>query len=179
MATQPPACTVSLTALPDPCAVSLTEHPDRVHGQVWWGAECDQHGPLMDGDWHDRATVDRAIAAHLDLLPAVLAAAATYITEGKPAVAALYTAAEESNDYGPADLSAQEFDTGAREYLDRILDKLTPAHLVLLSFDPETVLGLIANQDPDEQGMGAPVWSDESRAMIAAARAHCDARDEL
>lgn len=168
-----------MTTLPDACHVQMTEHYDRDRGVTWYGAECEAHGPLMGGDWHERETAAKAMSEHVDALPHLLATAAVYVTAGKEEVAALYTAADESNYYGTADEASYDFDTGAREYLDRILDKLTPAHLLLLSFDPETVLGLIANQDPDEQGMGAPVWSDDSRAMIDAARAHCAARDEL
>ena len=50
------------------CVTTVTNHadkrtPDHV-ALMCWGATCSNCGPLMDGDWYDRATADAAARAH-------------------------------------------------------------------------------------------------------------------
>ncbi|MEO6156503.1 MAG: hypothetical protein ABIQ39_02615 [Ilumatobacteraceae bacterium] len=51
------------------CDIDVTDHADKYTPEgiadACWGAECSLHGELLDGDWFDRATIDRAVEAHL------------------------------------------------------------------------------------------------------------------
>lgn len=48
----------------DPASVKVIDHVDKVGGQVWYGADCEEHGELMNGDWFDLATTEAAVDAH-------------------------------------------------------------------------------------------------------------------
>lgn len=47
------------------CVARVVEHADLRAGQIAYAAECDEHGELMNGEWHDRPIVEAALAAHL------------------------------------------------------------------------------------------------------------------
>ena len=48
----------------EPAMVSVTEHIDKDGGQIWYGAECENHGALMNGDWFDLTVATEAVEAH-------------------------------------------------------------------------------------------------------------------
>lgn len=43
---------------------TVTEHLNTATGQAWYGAECEEHGPLMGGDWHERGVAEQAALEH-------------------------------------------------------------------------------------------------------------------
>lgn len=46
--------------------VALIEHADTDVQTVAYGAECEEHGALMNGHWHDRERATKAVQDHLD-----------------------------------------------------------------------------------------------------------------
>lgn len=46
--------------------VWVIEHADTVAQQVAYGADCESHGELMNGDWFDYDVAKKAVQEHLD-----------------------------------------------------------------------------------------------------------------
>ena len=51
------------------CDVTVTDHADSstpAHvTDSCWGATCQLHGYLLDGNWEDRETIDEVVSNHL------------------------------------------------------------------------------------------------------------------